>query len=97
MNEWFRLAASALWIIGCALGLAVLSYASWQAATRRQKFTRLLSTRSHTALLDLSGLLISLGLGGTASSRWEQAAWGLLGLAFVYQIWATLRRKDQST
>ena len=37
MIDWFNLAANSLWILGCAIALAVLSYASWQASLRREK------------------------------------------------------------
>ena len=37
MIDWFDLAANSLWIIGCAVALASLSYAIWMASMRQKK------------------------------------------------------------
>jgi hypothetical protein len=92
MINWIGLGGNALWIIGCALALAVFSHAHWSASLHgvclRQQ---LLATQSQIAL-SAAGLLFCLGLGITSDRTLETALWLLLSLAFLVQLVQIRRR-----
>jgi hypothetical protein len=91
MINWFNLGANALWVIGCAVVLATLSYASWEASLSRQKLAERLKQHSALLALNLGGLLICLGAALTRDLWWWIVLWGLLGLAFLIQVILILR------
>jgi hypothetical protein len=91
MINWFHLGASALWIIGCAIVLATLSHASWEASLSRQKLAERLKQRSPLLSLNIGGLLICLGAALNRGEWWWMVLWGLLGLAFLIQVILILR------
>ena len=86
MIDWLNLGANALWILGCALGLAGLSHASWEASLRGVRLRRQLGRASSQRVFSLAGTLFSLGLAGTSDSSLETALWLALALAFLIQI-----------
>ena len=90
MIDWYNLFFNALWILGCAIALAVLSYASWEASNRGEKF-RVWMGQPHLQIpLNFAGLLFSLGLAGTSEPLWQRILWVLLALGFGIQIGATI-------
>lgn len=91
MINWFNLGANALWVIGCAVILATLSFASWETSLSRQKLAERLKQRSSLLTLNLGGLLICLGAALTRGEWWWIVLWGLLGLAFLIQAVRILR------
>ena len=82
MIDWISVGSNALWIIGCAIGLATLSYASWEASVYKEKFAARLKRTPVLASLNLAGLLFSLGLAATADSAIEKILWLVLSVAF---------------
>jgi|PlaIllAssembly_1097288.scaffolds.fasta_scaffold2125617_2 NhaP-type Na+/H+ or K+/H+ antiporter len=91
MIDWFNLGANALWVIGCAVLLATLSYASWEARLSRQKLAERLKQGSTWLTLNLGSLLICLGAALAGGEWWWIVLWGLLGLAFLIQVVRILR------
>ena len=95
MIDWFDLAANATWIFGCALALAVVSYANYDAHVRAERLRTTLSHPRARVKLNLAGVLVCLGIAGAFQSIWETALWLLLVLVFAAQAWgnwARLRR-----
>jgi hypothetical protein len=92
MIDWLNLAWNALWIAGLAVGLATLSYTSWEASVYKEKFSARLRRSAPQAALSLAGVLFCLGLAGTSQRWWEMGLWLLLGAGFVYQAVAVIRR-----
>jgi len=86
MIDLGRIAASSLWILGCAIGLATLSYANWEASRDHVKMRHYLGQSLLRGFLYLAGGLICLGLAATANSWWEVAIWLVLGLLVLIQI-----------
>jgi hypothetical protein len=86
MINWAGLASNALWIMGCALGLATLSYASWQASVHGEKFTARLKQIPIQISLNTAGLLFSAGLAATSNTTLETILWVGLALAFAVQV-----------
>jgi membrane protein required for beta-lactamase induction len=86
MIDWIALASNALWILGCAAGLATLSYASWQASIRGDKFTAQLKRIPIQISLNFAGLLFCAGLAATSGVSLETVLWGILAIAFAAQI-----------
>ena len=82
MIDWVSVGSNALWILGCAIGLATLSYASWEASVYDEKFTARLRSTPILVSLNLAGLLFSLGLAATSDSTIEIILWLLLTIAF---------------
>jgi hypothetical protein len=82
MLDWGNLAANAAWIVGCALALAALSYASWEAAERGGKFSDRLQQRGYQLVLYLAGLLVCLGLAAMSDVKLLAIAWLALAIAF---------------
>ena len=92
MIDWPNLAANALWILGCALGLATLSYASWQASMHNEKLGARLSQPSIQAPLDLAGVLICSGMAANSSSVLWTVLWGIPGVLFVIRLFLQIRQ-----
>jgi len=97
MIDWLSVGSNALWILGCAVALATLSYASWEASVYDEKFTTRLVRTPILASLNLAGLLFSLGLAATSDGTIEKILWLILAVAFcgllIYTaIYPRLRR-----
>jgi hypothetical protein len=86
MIDWFNVAGNGLWILGCAIGLAALSYASWEASLSGERFTARLRRPGIMAFLYLAGLLFSLGLAATSGRTLETILWLALGAGFGVQL-----------
>ena len=86
MIDWFNLGANAVWIIGSAVVLAALSYASWEASVNQQRFSERLKQRSMLLAINAGGLLICVGAALTRGEWWWMALWGLLGMVCLIQV-----------
>ncbi len=86
MIDWYNLVMNSFWILGCAIALAALSYASWQASATGVKFKVCLGQPKIQVVLNVAGLVFCVGLAGTSDIIWQQVLWGILGLGFVVQI-----------
>lgn len=88
MIDWGSLAANSLWILGCALALAVFSYASWLAACSGNTLSAHLQ-RSHTqAGFSLAGIFFCAGLSLTVDSGLMRIIWVVLGGLFLIKLFA---------
>lgn len=94
MIDWIDVLIGALWISGCALALATVSYANWAAATRREKLRVLLGQPRIQVVLDFAAILFCLGWMGSVDAFWERALWGILALAFGVQAGLTWSSRD---
>lgn len=83
MIDWVNLAANSLWIVGCAVGLATVSYVSWDASLRRQKTLERLGQPAPQIVLNLAGLLFCLGLATTSQTTLEIILWLVLSVLFL--------------
>lgn len=88
MIDWLGLAASALWIIGSAIGLAVISYAYWEAQMRGEGLRGVLGHARMQAAINVAALLFCIGQLGSVSEPWERVLWGILAVAFGAQVFA---------
>jgi phosphoglycerol transferase MdoB-like AlkP superfamily enzyme len=85
MIDWFNLAANALWIIGLAIALAVVSHASWQAALQHEKLRNRLAQPGYQIYFDLAAVLFCLGMAATSRRLWEIILWSGLAVLFIAQ------------
>jgi hypothetical protein len=92
MIDWVRLAPNALWIMGCILGLAILSVNQWEARINAVRVRDRLKRPSASTALLCAAILFSLGMLGTAAAWYEQIAWGALAIAFGIQVWLVRKR-----
>jgi hypothetical protein len=94
MIDWVMLGANALWILGLSIGLAVFSYASWEAWASHSTLRESLAKPSFQAVLNLAGTLFCLGLAATSTVLWQAAVWLLLAALFLWQTWSALRKRN---
>ncbi len=94
--DWYNLAMNAFWILGSAVALAALSYASWEASATGDKFSVRLGKPNIQMILNIGGLLFCVGLAGTSDIVWQQVLWGLLGIGFGVQIGAEIYQKRKT-
>lgn len=92
MIDWFNLVANSLWILGCAIALATLSYASWQASILKEKLRPRLDAPGTQRSLYLSGILFCAGLAGASDSTFEVILWAVLGFLFCLGLIQSIRR-----
>ena len=86
MIDWYNLVMNAFWVLGCAVALATLSFASWAASATGEKFRVCLGKPNIQMILNLAGLLFCVGLAGTSDVVWQQILWVILGVGFAAQI-----------
>ena len=93
-----NLAANTLWILGCVVALASLSYAIWMASMRQKMLRTILVGYQYQIVLNLSGILFCLGLAATSDANWEIFIWILLAVLFAAQLVKTiLKNKKKDT
>lgn len=85
MIDWFNLMANALWILGLAIALAVISHASWQAALHHEKLRLWLARPGYQMYIDLAAVLFCLGMAATSPRVWEIVLWCGLAVLFIAQ------------
>jgi phosphatidylserine synthase len=93
MIDWVMVAANALWILGLAIGLATLSYASWEAWATHETFRQRLAKPAAQGVLALAGFLFCMGLAATSWVLWQTAVWLILGVLFLWQAWLAFRNR----
>lgn len=93
MIDWAMVGANTLWILGLALGLATLSYASWDAWASHETFRQRLGKPVPQGVLALAGFLFCLGLAATTKVIWQVGVWLVLAVLFLWQTWSALRAK----
>jgi mannose/fructose/N-acetylgalactosamine-specific phosphotransferase system component IIC len=86
MINWFNLLTNTLWIFGCAIVLATISYTSWEASTQKSSFKDLIRQHKIQLTLNVGGIFFSIGLTGTTQIMWQKILWALLSLGFLIQI-----------
>ena len=87
MFQWLTVARNALWLLGAAIILADLSYASWLAREQNRPLRQILSAPNSLRSLWLGLALITAGLALTAAALWEQLIWTLFCLYALISLW----------
>ena len=87
MFQWLTVARNALWILGAAVLLAQLSYASWLAREQNRPLRLILSAPGPKRRLWLGLALIAAGLTLTAATLWEQLIWTAFTLFTLINLW----------
>lgn len=85
MIDWYEVFSNALWIFGCAVALAAVSYASWEASVRSERLRDSLGRPKFRLALSLAGVLFCLGLAATSHTAIEIVIWLILTALFVFQ------------
>jgi hypothetical protein len=94
MIDWFNLLANSLWVLGLALALALVSYASWLASQRALPLRIVLAQPPLPWGLDLAGALFALGMGLAGVVLWQKIVWLCLAAVFiVLACWPYLQRR----
>ena len=86
MIDWYNLITNAVWMFGCSVVLATLSYASWEASTQTSSFKELIRQHKIQISLNIGGFLFAIGLAGTTQIMWQKIIWMILSLGFLIQI-----------
>ncbi len=95
MIDWAGLVANSLWIVGCALALGLVSYASWQASLGNRKFISQFKQPQLQAGFSLAGMLFSAGLALTSNMIWEKGLWAAVGVFFGLRLFGNARSSFQ--
>ena len=93
--DWREVFSNALWIFGCALALAVLSYADWRAAQHHEKLRAQFARSNIRLAFDAALVFICLGLAATSDSALTVIIWLILAILSIGQAildWRALRR-----
>ena len=93
MIDWLNLVMNILWILGCSIILASISYASWDASSKNEKIRNILKKYHIQISINLGGFLFCAGLAGTTDVLWQRIIWIILGIGFLLQIWGEFRRR----
>lgn len=96
MIDWYNLLFNSCWILGCAVALATISYASWDSSVLGKTFKDNLRQSKTQIALNIGGLLFTIGLAGTTQIVWQQILWILLGFGFLIQIASEFLRRNNS-
>ncbi len=84
MIDWFNLAANALWVLGCAVVLAALSYASWEASRDQERMSARLKRPPARAALAIGGTLVFLGLAAVESDLLSRVFYIVLAVLSLF-------------
>jgi hypothetical protein len=94
MIDWFSVMGNALWILACALGLAILSISSWQASLQGVRLRAILGRTETTRVFYVAGLLFCVGLAIVSDSLLEIVLWAILGLLFCIALFFTRKQVE---
>ncbi len=86
MIDWLELAGAALWVLGLALCLAVLSMARYQANVDAESVFRRMQHPGLRAALASGSSLFCVGLLLVSDPWWQRGSWALA--AAVSVVWA---------
>jgi hypothetical protein len=90
MIDWANLAFNALWVLACAIFLAALSYASWEASLYKVKMRERLRLPGYQTIFNLAAVLFCAGLAGLADNFIIRIVWiilAVLSLIFAILSW----------
>lgn len=96
MIDWGNLLANSLWIMGCALALATLSFASWQASIHAEKLSAQLSKPGFQSTLILAGVLFCAGQIILAGALLLRILWSVLGILLLLALLRLFKIRDAS-
>ena len=95
MIDWVNLGVNSLWILGLAVFLASVSFASWEAVRRGERFLAVLDRTGYVVAISLGLGLFAVSLALSSDQWWERALWVILVLGFGAQaIWAVRRTRQ---
>lgn len=86
MIDWYHLLTNAIWILGCAVVLATISYTSWEASVHHSSFKEFVRQYKIQLSLSVGGAFFAIGLAGTTQILWQQILWAIISLGFLIQI-----------
>jgi hypothetical protein len=87
MLDWVFLLTNALWIIGLALALAVVSYGQWQRQEEKIAWGEFFNLVQPRRTLLIAGFLFAFGVGFNVEPIWQKGIWFVLAAAaLIYLI-----------
>ena len=98
MIDWGSLAGNALWILGCALALSTLSFASWQASLNNVNLFEQLRKKGFVRAYYFAGILFCAGLAATSDKLFNIIIWIIMGLFFSVSLiftWKNLEKEGE--
>jgi multisubunit Na+/H+ antiporter MnhB subunit len=90
--DWPMVAFAALWILGLAVILSALGFATYEAAEAGERLREHWKLPGYQFALNGGLVLFCLGLSGSTGAGWERVLWVLLALAFAVYAWQSRRR-----
>jgi hypothetical protein len=96
MFNWWSIAANAIWIGALAVLLAALSLAYQRRQEKGGKFGQLLKEPFYYRVVQGGLAVFCLGMGLTVDLPWwERVLWGMLLLAFSYQLYLHIKNPQR--
>lgn len=95
MIDWYGVGANALWIIGVAGLLAILSFSYWTGQVHAVAWRQVISTAGSRASLSAALFVLACGLALSVGVIWQAVGWGLVSVVALYQgilAWMEYRR-----
>ena len=87
MIDWVGVATNGLWLLGLAMGLAVLSYADWSAHSAHRRLRDVLGQPAFRIALWSGLTLFCVGVALSGGQWWERVLWGALAVMAVVEVW----------
>ena len=94
MIDWWSVLTNLLWILGCAMALAVFSHTDWRVSARGEGERKAVKRTVQDPGLSIGMLLVCLGA-GLGAPRWpERVVWFVLAAGWMlWTAWACLNRR----
>ncbi len=90
-QDWLVVFTNAPWILGCAIALALLSYANWRATEYHEKLRAQFARPKIRAAFDFSLVLFCIGMAATSGSALALIIWLILTILIIIQFIVDLR------
>ena len=93
MIDWLGLVGNSFWILGCALALSTLSFASWQASLNKERLRIQLNKLGYQIAFHIAGVLFCVGLAITSDNLVERLLWVILAGLFIISLLREIYRR----
>ncbi len=89
--DWFGITANGLWILGLALLLSLLGFASWERSTNGGTLGSIFMSPPLNTTWNVAVAIFCLGMAATSSALWSRILWLILTIYSVFRTWSLSR------
>ncbi len=95
--DWRDVFSNALWILGCAVALATLSYADWRADRDHAKLRGQFAKPKYRMSIEIALIFFCSGLAATSVSTISVIVWIILAVFAIAQLVSDATKLRQSS